>query len=259
VGRHHLRRAEGDGTGGVRPAVAVRATSHPEATCLFGVHWDILVKMRNLYREKRWLELRERVLKRDEFRCVNCCRSPEDTASMQAHHRRYLPGRFPWEYELTDLETLCQGCHAETHGKIKPSTGWIQCDELDLGARDGECDLCKTQIRYVYTIWHPDWPESYEVGCECCDRMTGLSMSRREVFVKSPRWKRFKRAAYRNHKGHAVGVFERDGFKVIIDGRIGQHTYHTMEEAMKRAFDVIESGLFDKWIAQHSPAIDPSA
>lgn len=209
--------------------------------------------MRNLYRDRRWLELRDRVLKRDEYVCVNCDSRPEDTRSMQVHHRRYLPGRFPWEYDLNDLETLCQGCHAITHGKIRPSEGWIECNEEDLEDVCGECEICGTAIRYVFTIWHTNWPESFEVGCECCDAMTGLSMSRRERFVKSPLWKRFKLAAYRKHKGHtiAVNMHHSGFFRIMIDGQLGQHKRSSMDDAMKLAFDVIESGLFDKWRDKH--------
>lgn len=208
--------------------------------------------MRNLYQDPRWLALRDRVLQRDEFVCVNCDKRPEDTRSMQAHHRRYLLGRCPWEYGLQDLETLCQGCHAAAHGKIRPCRGWIECMEDDLGDLDGKCEICATEIRYVYTVWHPDWPESYEVGCECCDRMTGLSMSRREVFVNSPRWRRYKLAAYRKHKGHVVAVnLHRDGFRVMIDGRLGHQSRPKQEDAMKLAFDVIESGLFERWCQKH--------
>jgi hypothetical protein len=126
--------------------------------------------------------------------------------------------------------------------------------EDDLGDLCGECEICGTEIRYVYTIWHPNWPESFEVGCECCDRMTGLSMSRREVFVKSPRWKRYKSAAYRKHKGHLVAVNRySNGFKVMIDGKLGQQAHPSIEDAMKLAFDVIESGLFAQWNAKPKP------
>lgn len=208
--------------------------------------------MRGLYRDSRWLEFRERVLQRDEFICVRCDKRSDDTRSLQAHHRRYLPGRFPWEYELKDMETLCQGCHAELHGKIRPSEGWTECNEQDLGALSGECEICGTAIRYVHTVWHADWPESYEVGRECCGRMTGLFMSRREAFVKSRRWKRYPLAAYRKHKGHSIAIYgHRRGFGIIIDGRVGQQFRLTVEDAMKLAFDVIESDLFDRWRDAH--------
>lgn len=201
-----------------------------------------------LYRDPRWLAFRERVLQRDEFRCVECDKHASEVVAIQVHHLRYFPGRFPWDYALKDVESLCSGCHAALHGKVRPSLGWIECMEGDLGDLCGECEVCRTRIRYVYTVWHPDWPESYEVGCECCDQMTGLSMSRRERFVSSPRWQRFSAGAYRKHKGRTIAINKHaDGFKVTINGCSGKKPYVSMEEAMKRAFDVIESGEFDRW------------
>lgn len=207
----------------------------------------------NLYHDPRWLAFRERVLQRDEFRCVECGKHAREVVAMQVHHLRYLPGRFPWDYDLNDVETLCSGCHASFHGKVRPTSGWIECMEDDLGALTGECEVCQTRIRYVYTVWHPEWSESYEVGCECCDQMTGLSMSRRERFVSSPLWKRFSAAAYRKYKGRSIAINRNaDGFKITIDACWGKKPYGSMEEAMKRAFDVIESGEFDRWRDRHN-------
>lgn len=34
---------------------------------------------------------------------------------MHVHHRRYISGREPWEYELSDMMVLCQRCHKIVH------------------------------------------------------------------------------------------------------------------------------------------------
>src|SRR6266568_2945210 len=55
-----------------------------------------------------WQERRQRILKRDGFRC-QVCNSPE---RLNVHHRDYT--RRGYEND-TDLTTLCQGCHQVFH------------------------------------------------------------------------------------------------------------------------------------------------
>jgi len=60
-----------------------------------------------------WITLRRRVFARDEFRCTKC-RSPN---CIEAHHKFY---RERWEdADLSDLVTLCRGCHEQEHELLK--------------------------------------------------------------------------------------------------------------------------------------------
>lgn len=36
---------------------------------------------------------------------------------LQVHHKLYIKGKFPWEYENDNLITLCNWCHFELHQK----------------------------------------------------------------------------------------------------------------------------------------------
>jgi hypothetical protein len=63
-------------------------------------------------RDPRWQQLRLRVLERDGWKCLICGKSD---STLCVHHRRYLRGREPWEYELSDLATLCWDCHQGEH------------------------------------------------------------------------------------------------------------------------------------------------
>ncbi|MBK7887685.1 MAG: hypothetical protein IPJ86_10460 [Bacteroidetes bacterium] len=36
-------------------------------------------------------------------------------AKMNVHHKKYILGNKPWEYNLEDLVTLCEGCHKSIH------------------------------------------------------------------------------------------------------------------------------------------------
>lgn len=58
-----------------------------------------------------WLDKRNRILQRDKFRCVCCGKE----SNLQVHHKRYIAGRFAWEYSDEDLITLCQECHRKIH------------------------------------------------------------------------------------------------------------------------------------------------
>lgn len=62
-------------------------------------------------KDQRWQYVRARVLERDNWECKKC-RSLKD---LQVHHLRYEKGRKAWEYNDSDLLTLCDSCHKKTH------------------------------------------------------------------------------------------------------------------------------------------------
>jgi hypothetical protein len=66
-------------------------------------------------RDPRWQKLRLRCLERSEWKCEHCD-SGEKT--LHVHHKRYIKGRKPWEYDADQLEVLCESCHEDTH-KLK--------------------------------------------------------------------------------------------------------------------------------------------
>jgi len=41
------------------------------------------------------------------------------TPILQIHHKRYIEGKHPWEYENDDLITLCKACHNSGHQDIE--------------------------------------------------------------------------------------------------------------------------------------------
>jgi len=65
-----------------------------------------------LLKDPRWKDRRLQILERDKWQC-NCCHSSEP--SLNVHHRRYIPGRKPWEYLDEDLVTFCEHCHGQHH------------------------------------------------------------------------------------------------------------------------------------------------
>ncbi|TGV80247.1 HNH endonuclease, partial [Mesorhizobium sp. M00.F.Ca.ET.149.01.1.1] len=59
-----------------------------------------------------WSTIRQQVLKRDGYRCVSCGIELK-SASADIHH--LLPRSMGGTDELSNLITLCDGCHARHH------------------------------------------------------------------------------------------------------------------------------------------------
>lgn len=61
-------------------------------------------------KDPRWQKMRLKVMNRDKFRCKLC---KDDTTTLNVHHLSYEGGCEPWEYPLSNFETLCEHCHSE--------------------------------------------------------------------------------------------------------------------------------------------------
>lgn len=67
-----------------------------------------------LLEEPEWKIKREHILARDSFKCRLCGKS-ETEAELHVHHKQYIMGLDPWEYNDDDLITLCADCHHIIH------------------------------------------------------------------------------------------------------------------------------------------------
>ena len=67
-----------------------------------------------LLNKKEWKKKRDGILIRDHFKCQKCGVG-EDTSELHVHHKFYIEGHDPWEYNDSDLVTLCERCHSDTH------------------------------------------------------------------------------------------------------------------------------------------------
>lgn len=63
-------------------------------------------------RDPRWQKKRLEAMELAGFRC-EACGSADHTLNI--HHRIYIKGREPWEYELSQLACLCDLCHTDEH------------------------------------------------------------------------------------------------------------------------------------------------
>jgi len=70
----------------------------------------------DLLKDPRWQKKRLQILERDDFTCQGCG-GKENT--LHVHHKEYVYGRMPWEYDDEELITYCEDCHAFIEWLIK--------------------------------------------------------------------------------------------------------------------------------------------
>lgn len=71
---------------------------------------EIIQELKETYNDIRWIEKRNEILNRDEYRCQVC----KSGKSLEVHHT-YYENKQAWDYPSESLITLCRSCHKETH------------------------------------------------------------------------------------------------------------------------------------------------
>ena len=67
-------------------------------------------------KDPRWQKKRLEILNRDKFTCQNC---GDETKTLHVHHKLYIHGCEPWDYEDKYLLTLCYSCHEDEEVAMK--------------------------------------------------------------------------------------------------------------------------------------------
>lgn len=70
-------------------------------------------KYKALLQLPQWQKKRLEVLEAAGWKCSECGAKDRQ---LQVHHKRYIAGAKPWEYESDDLAVLCDRCHEAEHG-----------------------------------------------------------------------------------------------------------------------------------------------
>jgi hypothetical protein len=98
----------------------------------------------------RWQKKRLEIMKRDHFQCKLC---KDDETELQVHHKNYINGNEPWEYENNELITLCSHCHLEIEKlkketeidypdlKVYKSNNWSAGNRIMFVSYKGTCDM----------------------------------------------------------------------------------------------------------------------
>jgi hypothetical protein len=221
------------------------------------------MKFLRLYHAEDWYMFREKILELDGYSCRRCHRGSGNGVILQVHHLEYQPGCLPWDYPPSACETVCKGCHAEIHGKIRPSVGWELLGREDSGDLCENCENCGTDIRYVFHIWHPAW-EALAVGEFCCDHLTGTEIasnfiesqrrfqSRLMRFLESPRWKTGLRIVAIQQTGIEVEIreFAPSNYRIHMNGHPGKRTFTDLDAAKRLVFNLIEDGTAARFLGR---------
>lgn len=216
-----------------------------------------------LYRHKEWKAYCAEQIKLHGGVCAHCLRSGSEVV-LQVHHTKYVKGRLPWEYPYDECEVLCRGCHAKVHGIIKPSKDWELIGQDDLGGLNGECEQCGKELRYAHMVSHPNWGVMI-VGEQCCDHLTDSTvgteshadflnyLDRRKRFITSEKWcnkpggvRFIKRAGIRIE----IAPTDDGQFRINLNGVHGRVNHSTYLDAQISAFDFVESGAAEAFLAK---------
>lgn len=79
--------------------------------------------------DPRWQKKRLEILHRDDFRCRVC---NDGASTLHVHHKAYIHGRAPWDYEDEYFIALCDKCHEKAHKRpvvidtVRNAPAWIE-------------------------------------------------------------------------------------------------------------------------------------
>jgi len=94
-------------------------------------------------KDPRWIEKRDKIKQRDNFKCVIC--SSRDF--IQVHHFYYIAKRMAWEYPDDSLLCLCEKYHnRETETARTKTTNWEQASCVLIRAVSSVHDKYQSQI-----------------------------------------------------------------------------------------------------------------
>jgi hypothetical protein len=214
------------------------------------------VYMKDSYSAQQWKVFRAKVIEKDFGRCSLCERTREEGIILQVHHKIYFPGRKPWDYEFSMVQTLCKRCHSIEHGIIPPMSGWDYHWSNDIGDISGKCDYCEKPLRHEHLITHQKWP-ALIVGSMCCDKLTGTGngkkyeqlLNRERIFKKLERWTTSTNGAETRHHGNIIVISRSDlGYTLSINKTIGRKIFETFEDAQNHYLVILHNGSLNNFL-----------
>lgn len=97
-----------------------------------------------LLNHPKWQRKRLEIMQRDDFKCRLC---GDDETTLHIHHKEYINGNKPWEYEESYLITLCEHCHRAV--EFYKKNGEDLTDEKSFKVRSSEN---KSELQIFITI-----------------------------------------------------------------------------------------------------------
>lgn len=80
---------------------------------------------RNFYHKYKWKKLRDKAVKRDKYRCVQCySKGIVVTDRLEVDHILTIEDRPDLAMDIDNLRTLCRACHDKRHNRLPSSAKW---------------------------------------------------------------------------------------------------------------------------------------
>lgn len=128
-------------------------------------------KYSDKFKDPRWQKKRLDILNRDEWTC-QICFDTENT--LHVHHRYYLKGKDPWDYDNNVLVTLCEDCHNTEHQDMAVAIETLSNAIMMAGYTSGDI----FNIALGFAEHKP--PHAHDVSAE----VIGYAMSNKDVMEK---------------------------------------------------------------------------
>ena len=90
-----------------------------------------------LLMRKEWKDFAAQVKEHYGWKCQACKAIDKP---LHAHHKKYVKGRYPWQYHLDLMACLCDECHEFHHSGY---FGMCCCCGIGLGEYEMICEECK--------------------------------------------------------------------------------------------------------------------
>lgn len=91
-----------------------------------------------LLKNPKWQRKRLEILQRDEWKCQEC--SSEYT-ELHVHHIEYKDFLLPWQYNDSDLITLCKKCHSKKHTQKKIPISIVELIESRVSNNENYAEI----------------------------------------------------------------------------------------------------------------------
>lgn len=143
-------------------------------------------------RDPKWQKKRLEILSRDEFSCQLCY---DTSTTLHVHHRLYIKGNEPWEYDEKLLVTLCETCHEQEGLAMKEDSATL-IDAFKLaGFFSGDlqnmaCDIRNMKLQHASEVVASAYAYAFK-----SEEMQALIL---ELFFKSLNEKRNKSEGKKN-------------------------------------------------------------
>lgn len=116
--------------------------------------------------DPRWQKKRLEVLEGAGWKCSIC---GNDKATLHVHHKMYLKGREPWDYDAGQLASMCECCHEEWHEVRGNDDALLRAASFAPMDGPGGRDECSALLSGFlglpgYENAHPALRAMYEIG-----------------------------------------------------------------------------------------------